>query len=365
VSEGAPRATIQLGVFMPVGNNGWILSRNSPQFMPTYELNRDVTLLAEEIGFHYVFSMAKWRGFGGATRFWDQTVESFTLMAGLAAITKRVRLVVSVAPVLMHPAIVAKMAATLDDMSGGRLALNIVSAGNRAEYTQMGLYPEDFESYRYDYTDEWLEVLKALWTQPSVTYEGKYFSLKDCVSDPKPVQKPYPPIVCATSSERGYEFVAKECEEAFLGGGSVEQMGAASRKMKLMAREHGRSVKTQTLLIVIQGDTDEEARRLVEDYREGADYEAIANVYDPRSRGPASRDPEVLPSRFADPRFLYYRTFAFAGGPERIADLIEDLAVNGQLDGLLLVFPDFIEGLNKFHRDVMPILWARRLLSAT
>ena len=53
---------LELGVFMPVGNNGWIISESSPQYMPTYDLNRQITLLAEEVGFDYIFSMCKWRG---------------------------------------------------------------------------------------------------------------------------------------------------------------------------------------------------------------------------------------------------------------------------------------------------------------
>jgi hypothetical protein len=66
MSNGAKH--FRLGVFMPVGNNGWVLSKTAPQYMPTYKLNRDTAQLAERIGFDYVFSMAKWSGYGGETR---------------------------------------------------------------------------------------------------------------------------------------------------------------------------------------------------------------------------------------------------------------------------------------------------------
>src|SRR6266571_6999006 len=127
-SQAVPDQPFKLGVFMPVGNNGWIISKTSPQYMPTYQLNKDIAQLAEQIGFDYVFSMAKWSGYGGDTRFWDYTIESFTLMAALATVTSRLRLVASIAPILMHPTILAKMAVTLDDISGGRLGVNIVSS---------------------------------------------------------------------------------------------------------------------------------------------------------------------------------------------------------------------------------------------
>src|SRR4051812_45925128 len=114
--------------------------------------------------------MAKWRGFGGDTGFWNHTVEAMTLSAGLAPHTRNTTLISSIAPVIMHPAVFAKIAATLDDICDGRLMLNIVSAGNKAEYTQMGMYPENFEDYRYEYTEEWLHVCKRLWTEDSVTH---------------------------------------------------------------------------------------------------------------------------------------------------------------------------------------------------
>ena len=60
---------MDLGVFLPIGNNGWLMSTAAPQYMPTYELNRAVTLKAESIGFEFALSMIKLRGFGGATEF--------------------------------------------------------------------------------------------------------------------------------------------------------------------------------------------------------------------------------------------------------------------------------------------------------
>ena len=64
----------RLGVFMPVANNGWIISKTSPQYTPTFALNRDIAELAEGIGFDYLFSMAKWSGYGGETGFWESSI---------------------------------------------------------------------------------------------------------------------------------------------------------------------------------------------------------------------------------------------------------------------------------------------------
>jgi pyrimidine oxygenase len=351
---------VDLGVFLPVTNNGWIISKNSPQFLPTYALNREISEIAERIGFSYVFSMAKWRGFGGETDFWKYCIESMTLMTGLAPVTTNLRLIASIAPALIHPAVFAKMAATMDDVAGGRMGINIVSAGNRGEYEQMGLFPENFEDYRYDYTEEWLTIVKRLWTEDSVSYQGRWFSLDDCQAWPKPVQGTMP-IVCATSSERGFQFVADHCTDGFFGGVSLEQKKATSHRIKEVARAQGREVRTHTLVMLIQGDSDADAERMLEHYEAGADVEAIANIYNLRARDKTGQDQESYKERFESRTRLFYGGVPFVGGPERAATMIEELAVDGDVDGVMFVFPDFVQGLTRFGEQVMPLLRQRGL----
>ncbi len=350
---------LELGVFIPVGNNGWIISRTSPQYLPTFELNREIAQLAERVGFDYVFSMAKWRGFGGDTHFWDYSLESTMLMAALAPVTSELRLIASIAPSLMHPAVYAKMAATLDDVSGGRLAINIVSALNRDEYAQMGRYPDDFETYRYAYTQEWLEVCKRLWTEDSVTHHGRYFTLDDCQSWPKPVQRPHPPVVCATSSDAGFHFVGEHCEYAFLSANTLDRVKELSLRAKAVAREHGRAVKTQVLVILVLGESEDHAKALFDHYWDGADGDAIANVYQLRVRDRLLDRAAVMRERFESQGRLFYGGFPCVGGPESTAAFIEDLAVNGELDGLVFTFQEYVAGLHLFHDRVLPLLRQR------
>src|SRR5260221_238615 len=82
---------------------------------------------AEAQGFDMILSMMKYRGFGGDTGYWDACLETFTLMAALAAVTSRVELFPSVTLPALHPAVVARMVSTIDDISGGRCGLNIVT----------------------------------------------------------------------------------------------------------------------------------------------------------------------------------------------------------------------------------------------
>src|SRR5258706_15052542 len=78
---------MQLGVFIPIGNNGWLISTTSPQYKPSFDLNRTIVEKAEKFGFDFALSMIKLHGFGGPSQFWDYNLESFTLMAGAPSVT--------------------------------------------------------------------------------------------------------------------------------------------------------------------------------------------------------------------------------------------------------------------------------------
>ena len=111
---------MQLGVFIPIGNNGWLISTTSPQYLPSFDLNRTIVEKAERFGFDFALSMIKLHGFGGPSQFWDHNLESFTLMAGLAAVTTRIQLFATCAVLTMPPPIAARMAVTIDSISHGR-----------------------------------------------------------------------------------------------------------------------------------------------------------------------------------------------------------------------------------------------------
>src|SRR5215475_9002607 len=175
------------------------LAPPAPHNMPTFALNREIVQKAEHYGFDFALSMIKLRGFGGQSEFWDHNLESFTLMAGLAAVTKRIQLYASVAVLTIPPAIVARMASTVDSISGGRFGVNIVSGWAKMEYEQMGLWPGDPHfAKRYDYSTEYVKILRELWETGTSNFKGQYFQMSDCKLSPRPQADMK--IVCAGQS---------------------------------------------------------------------------------------------------------------------------------------------------------------------
>src|SRR6478735_6835511 len=83
---------MQVGVFVPINNNGWLISENAPQYKPSFDLNKQIAQSAEAHGLDFLLSMIKLRGFGGKTEFWEYGLASFTLMAGIAALTDKIKI---------------------------------------------------------------------------------------------------------------------------------------------------------------------------------------------------------------------------------------------------------------------------------
>src|SRR5207247_8476606 len=119
---------------------------------------------------------------------------------------------------------------------------------------------------------------KQLWTGDPVDFAGEYFKLAGYASNPRPIQQPGPTIVYATSSPGGFRFAAEQCDEAFISSDYTKETN--SRRLKEMAAEHGRTIKTQAALLLVLGETDGDAQQRVQHIRDGADLEAITNVYD-------------------------------------------------------------------------------------
>jgi pyrimidine oxygenase len=182
---------MEIGIFLPIGNNGWLISETSPQFKPTWDLNRTVAQKAEAFGFDFALSMIKLRGFGGPSEYWDYNLESFTMMAGLAAVTSRIKLFATAAVLTLPPAIVARMAVTIDSIAPGRFGVNVVTGWQHAEYSQMGLWPGDEHfAHRYDYCAEYVQVMRDLWSTGQSDRKGQFFTMDECRRHPSKSSRP-------------------------------------------------------------------------------------------------------------------------------------------------------------------------------
>jgi pyrimidine oxygenase len=351
---------MQFGIFLPNANNGYIVSEAAPQYMPTYELNKQITVEAERLGFDFVLSMVKYRGFGGATEFWDHYLETFTLMAGLAEATEHIELYASIGILSIHPAVTARMISAIDDISGGRIGLNIVTGGWKPEYTQMGVWPGDnYYEDRYEYAGEYVQILKELWSTGTCSFDGRMWTLDDCKASPLP-SRPIP-IVNAGQSPNGMKFTAEFADYSFLFS-PVERLKEYAARLRTMAEEDfDRSVGVYALFTLIPGETDAEARSRVQEIVDRADRQAIQTMVDIQSRDKASkgsakflREGVNYPPEAGNTAFMGFPVIC--GSYETCAHELDRICEETRVDGIMFCFTDYIAGVQEFAERIQPLL---------
>jgi pyrimidine oxygenase len=352
---------MDVGIFLPIGNNGWLISTTSPQYKPSFQLNLDVTRKAERYGLDFALSMIKLRGFGGPSEYWDYNLESFTLMAGIAAATQRIQLFASVAVLTVPPPIVARMAVTIDSISSGRFGVNIVSGWQQAEYEQMGMWPGEVHfGRRYEYCEEYVRVLKDLWETGRSDFKGEFFTMNDCRCLPMPAAPIK--IVCAGQSNRGMKFAAEYGDYNFCSGtGLNDPVRAAANVDRLIAERDrtGRDVGALVLLMVIADETDEAAMAKWKHYVDGTDIEALNWRI-----GQASADKQAGEQSTVG-RFVRVGTElptampVLCGSYAHIADMLDQIGLQPGIKGVMLTFDDFLIGMEQFGQRIQPLMKTR------
>jgi len=356
---------MQLGVFIPIGNNGWLISTTSPQYKPSFDLNRTIVEKAERFGFDFALSMIKLHGFGGPSQFWDYNLESFTLMAGLAAVTSRIQLFATCAVLTIPPAIAARMAVTIDSISHGRFGINIISGWQRREYTQMGMWPGS-EHYRrrYDYCGEYVSIMKELWTTGHSDFKGDFFQMDDCRCLPTPTAKV--PVICAAQSDAGTKFAVEHADYNFCSSGGVNEPTRVAPSVARLVEANaaaGKNCGALVLTMVIADETDDAAMAKWEHYKAGTDHEAIA-WRDAQAADDPSADPLAGPNK--------RRTLGTVGLPTQggvlvgsyasVARMLDQLAGVPGVQGVMLTFDDFVIGMEQFGTRVLPLMKSRQAL---
>ncbi|MEJ2860725.1 LLM class flavin-dependent oxidoreductase [Actinomycetospora flava] len=350
--------TLKLGLFCTNGSGA------SQTLVPeAHEMDWDLSLrtarAADRAGLEAVVPFARWKGYpeGRPEHRSGRVMEPFTWAAGIAAATENIGVFATSHAPTMHPIVAAKQAATVDHISGGRFALNVVGGWNRPELEMFGAPMREHDE-RYDHLAEWLEVIRRLWAETEeFDVHGRFFDVVGGVSQPKPVQ-PTIPIMNAGGSPRGMRFAAEHADLCFVIVASEDEhaIRAQVEGYQQMAREEfGREVRLWTHTVVVQRDTQAEAeaylRRFSQEYEDVESVDAWMRLQGANTQ---LMPPEVMTAmrqRFA----AGAGGFPLVGTAETIAERLEMLSAAG-IEGALLTWVDYDAGLADFTRDVLPRL---------
>ncbi len=282
------------------------------------------------------------------------SLEAWSTAAALASVTERLELMVAVRPTFHEPAPLAKQAANIDHISGGRLSINVVSAWWETEARRYGVR-FDRHDERYARTAEWLHVVDGVWREPVFTFHGDHYAVEEAILEPKPVRRPRPTIWAGGESPAARAVISARCDGWLTHGDPPDAI--APRLADMRQRRERLSLEPLRFGVagyVVCRPTQAAARAEVAritDVRQSA--RGYANYRD--WIGNTRLDAHVsLEDYSVSNRGL--RT-GLIGTPEQVAERIAELEGIG-VDLLLLQFSPQLEEMERFAQEIMPLVGA-------
>ncbi len=260
---------------------------------------RRLVTRAESSGFDSFWVMDHFHQIGNVGEPKEPMLESWTTLSTIAGFTSRIKLGTMVTGIVYrYPSVLAKIGATLDVLSRGRLFMGIGAAWNEEEAAAYGI-PFPSTSERFQRLEEAVQIIRKMWTEQPASFTGKFYQVRDAHCNPQPIQKPHPPILIGGSGERKTLRIVAQYGDACNLFGSSETV----KKKLAVLREHCRDVgrdynsilKTKLGTVTIDKDRDA-ARKRVEERFKGAPEQRVkefviyGNPEDVRRQVEAFRD---------------------------------------------------------------------------
>ncbi|MGZ5494597.1 MAG: LLM class flavin-dependent oxidoreductase [Thermoanaerobaculia bacterium] len=347
--------TLRFGYWMPMFG-GWLRNVDDEQMETSWRYVRDLAVRSEEIGFDLtLLAELNLNDIKGPS---EPSLDAWTTAAALAGVTRTLELMVAVRPTFHHPALLAKHAASIDHISGGRLTLNVVSSWWKDEALQYGV-PFDDHDQRYERTAEWLEVIDGLWTHERFSHEGKLYTIRDAILEPKPLRKPRPLIYAGGESEAAKDLIARTADAYVMHGDPAERLAARVNDMRL--RRERLAPEKPPLIFGVAGfvvcrQSDSAAR---------AEVGRITNVKS-TARGFANYEQWLAGTRLEQRVSLEDYSVSnrglrtgLVGRPEAIAERLDALDRIG-IEVTLLQFSPQREEMERFAEEVIPLVRGAR-----
>ena len=328
---------------------------------PTWENNTRLAQMADRAGFEALIPVGRWIGFGGPSQYHSKSFESYTWAAGLGAKTQHSMVVATGHVPALHPIVAAKQAVTVDHITNGRFALNLVSGWFKQEIEIFGAEMLDHDG-RYAQAGEWIDVVKRLWREPEAfDFQGEFFKLTGAAADPKPIQSPHPVVINAGISPRGQQFSAQHADVGFIAGESLEQIATNAAAFRKVARDQfDRDIVLLADVVVACFPTDEEARTYADYVAEKGDKIAAGNnaaIMQAHSKGWSDEQY----ARFMRQFMQSYGCAQGVGSPETVARFFMDLKEAGVDGAAFSIMGHWEDNLRRVTEEVVPMLEAAGL----
>ena len=350
---------LSFAYWVPNVSGGLVTSDIEQRTHFDFDFNVRVAQLAERRGFDYALSQVRYAASYGA----DQQHESTSFSLGLLLATERLKVIAAVHPGLWHPGVLAKWIITADHMSHGRAAVNVVSGWLKDEFVGFG-EPWLEHGERYRRTEEFIRVLRGLWTEKEFTHLGDFYRIHDFTLKPPPVDVPgraHPEIFMGGNSTDAREMGGRVTDWYFSNGKDFAGFEEQRADVLASARAAGRTQRVRFGLngFVIARDSEREAQDVLEEIIAKANPDAVEGFRQAvKQAGASTGDGKGMWSDSTFRDLVQYndgfRT-GLIGTPEQIARRMVEYRKRG-VDLLLLGFLHYLEDIDRFGTDILPIV---------
>ena len=345
--------SVQFAYWAPNVSGGLVISNIPQKTGWSFEDNKRYAQIAEKSGFNYVLLQTRFFASYGA----ENQLEASALASALAASTSKLNIITAVLPGLWHPAVMAKIISTIDQISNGRAAINIVSGWFKGEFTGYG-EPWLEHDERYRRSEEFIDVLRGLWTEDEFTYRGDFYRVNQAPLKPKPIKQPK--IFQGGNSTAAKEMAGRVSDVYFMNGGSLEKIKAQIDEVKALREANGNgSIEFGVNGFVIIRDTEEEAKQVLRDIVEQANEEAVLGFKDSvKQAGKSTKESKGMWAESTYDDLVQYNDgfkTGLIGTVEQVADRIIELKKIG-VNIVLTGFLHYEEDLQAFGEKVIPLV---------
>ncbi len=226
---------MQYGYWLPVFG-GWLRNVENENMQANWDYVKKLALRSEDLG--YAVALIAELNLNDIKGVEEPSLDAWSTTAALAAVTSKIELMAAVRPTFHNPALLAKQAANIDHISGGRISLNVVSSWWKDEAEKYGVQFEQHDN-RYARTAEWMTVLDNVWKKDHYSFKGNYYTVTDNVLQPKPVQQPRPFIYAGGESEAAKDLITTTCDGYVMHGDTPETIGNRISDIKQRREKKG------------------------------------------------------------------------------------------------------------------------------
>jgi FMNH2-dependent dimethyl sulfone monooxygenase len=347
------RDAVKFAYWVPNVSGGLVISNIEQRTDWSIDYNRTLAQIAERSGFEYALSQIRFTAGYGA----EFQHESVSFSHALLAATTTLKVIAAILPGPWNPALAAKQIATINHLTAGRVAVNVVSGWFRGEFTAIGEPWLDHDE-RYRRSEEFIRALKGIWTEDEFTFRGDFYRFTNYSLKPKPLA-PLPEIFQGGSSNAARTMASRVSDWYFTNGNTPDQIARQVADIRAKAAANRHSVRIGVNGFAIVRETEEESRAVLAEIIDKANPEAVnAFGHEVKNAGLASpeREGNWAKSTFND-LVQYNDGFRsnLIGTPRQVAERIIDLK-NAGADLILLGFLHFQEEVEQFGREVIPLV---------